>query len=122
MIRWFILILVAFVSWKVGPIYAASLRFNFAVSEACKTGATGRLPLEDIRNDILFKAEQLDLPVYPEDIRLRVSAHLVGARVAYEVPVDLGPREWLLKFHASALETPLVVMVGGEQDMRKARE
>ena len=112
-IRWTVLLTVAFLSWKVVPVYAAALRFNFALSEACKTGAMGRLSLPEIRDNILFKARQLGLPIGPRNIDLQIQNRLIRARVSYQVPVELGSRQLLLNFQATAEEVPLVIVEGG---------
>ena len=119
-IRWAVLLAVAWVIWKVVPVYGAALRFNFAVAEACKTGATGRVPVDEIRGDILFKADQLELPIRQENIKLDYQGRRVRARVTYQVPIELGPRQFVLRFHATADERPLVVVESGEEAIRKA--
>ena len=118
-IHWVVFLGLAFATWQIGPVYAAALRFHLALSEACRTGATGRIPEHEIRNDILFRARQLDLPIRPYHIDLQVRPRLVSASVAYQVPVELGPRRVVLNFHATAAEAPLVVIEGGEESFRK---
>ena len=108
--------------WKVAPVYASALRFHLAVSEACRTGATGRLGPEEVRSDILFKARQLDLPVRPHQVEVRVQPRLVSAIVAYEVQVELGVRDLMLNFRATADERPLVTFEGGEEHFRRLGE
>ena len=108
--------------WKVVPVYASALRFHLALSEACKTAATGSHGYEDIRRDILFKARQLNLPIRPHQIELQVQPRLVSAIVAYQVPIELGPRPFVLNFRATAQERPLVYVEGGEEYFRMIRE
>ena len=118
-IHWVVFLGMAFVMWRIVPVYAAALRFHLAVSEACRSGATARVPEHEIRNDILFRARQLDLPIRPYNIALQVQPRLVRASVAYQVPVELGPRRFTLNFHATAAEAPLVVIEGGEESFQK---
>ena len=118
-VHWAVFLGLAFAMWRIAPVYAAALRFHLALSEACRTGATGRIPEHEIRSDILFRARQLDLPIRPYNIELQVRPRLVSARVAYQVPVELGPRRVVLNFHATAAEAPLVVLEGGEETIWK---
>lgn len=118
-IHWAVFLGLAFAAWRIAPVYAATLRFQLALSEACRTAATGRVPEHEIRNDILFRARQLDLPIRPYHIELRVQPRLVSASVSYEVPVELGPRQFRMNFHATADEAPLVVVEGGEESFQK---
>ena len=118
-IHWAVFLGLAFATWQIAPVYAAALRFHLALSEACRTGATGRIPEHEIRNDILFRARQLELPIRPYNIELQVRPRQVSARVAYHVPVELGPRQLMLNFHATAAEAPLVVLEGGEESFQK---
>lgn len=121
-VRWAVILVLAFLAWRVGPVYASALRFHFALSEACKTGASGRLSVDDIRDDILFKARSLELPITPEHIEIRKDRTHVKARVVYEVPVNLAVRQVTLKFHAAAEEMPMVVSVGGDDSYKKVVE
>lgn len=121
-VRWLFMLGVALLLWKIGSVYAAALRFNLALSEVCRTGATGGHTEQEIREDILFKARQLDLPIRPQEIELEREGSLVSAQVSYQVPIELGPRRFDLRFHARARETPLVIEVGGKDVLRKALE
>lgn len=118
-IRWAVFLALAFVMWRVAPVYASALRFHLALSEACRTGATGRISEHEIRSDILFRARQLELPVRPYHIELQIRPQRVSARVAYRVPVELGLRQLTLNFHATASERPLVILEGGEESFEK---
>ena len=121
-VHWAVFLGLSFATWRVAPVYAAALRFHLALSEACRTAATARIPEHEIRNDILFRARQLDLPIRPYNIELQVRPRLVSAVVAYQVPVELGPRQVVLNFHATADEAPLVVIEGGEESFRKLQD
>ena len=112
----------AVVLWEVVPVYASALRFRMALSEACRTAATGRHEPGEVRNDILLKARLLDLPVRPHHIEVQVEPQLVSAVVAYQVPVGLGPRQFVLNFRAAAQERPLVHMEGGETYFQMLQE
>jgi hypothetical protein len=121
-VRWAVILVLAFLAWRVVPVYASALRFRFALSEACMTGASGRLPVDDIRDDILFKARRLELPVGPEHIEIHKDGIYVKARVVYQVPVNLAMRQVTLKFHATAEEMPMVVSVDGGDSLKKVLE
>jgi len=121
-IRSVVVLGLALAVWKVAPVYAAALRFHLVLSEACRTGATARAPEQEIRNDILFKARQLNLPIRPHHIDVQVRPRLVSALVAYQVPVAVGPRQIVLNFRATAQERPLVVVEDGEDQFQMIRE
>ena len=40
--RFFVFLGLAVVAWEIAPVYASALRFHLALSEACRTAATGR--------------------------------------------------------------------------------
>lgn len=117
-VRWALLLLVAFVGWKVGVPCAAALRFQFALSEAAQTGATGGHNVEAITDDIMFKARQLDLPIQAENVEVRVKQREVQAHVIYEVPIDLGFREIRLKFHPKANERSMIIRGDGDSAIK----
>ncbi|MGH9786207.1 MAG: hypothetical protein ACRD88_18715 [Terriglobia bacterium] len=121
-VRSVIVLGLAVVVWEIVPVYASALRFRMALSEACRTAATGRHGPEEVRNDVLSKARLLDLPVRPHHIEVQVQPQLVSAIVAYQVPVELGPREFVLNFRAAAQERPLVHMEDGEAYFQMIRE
>jgi hypothetical protein len=126
LIRWGIVLLAAYVAWKVVPVYAAALRFDSYLSEAARHGAAAGLPAREIQENALWEAHQLNLPISPEDIQIQVRAEqqllseerLVMARVAYQVPLDVGPRRVVLNFHASA-SAQATVSSGEVRDLKK---
>ena len=129
LLRWAVILLAAFIAWKIVPVYSAALRFDSYISELARHGAAAGLPVREIQEGALWKARQLDLPISPEDIQIQVRAEqqllteerLVMARVAYQVPVDLGPRRVVLNFHASALERATATS-GEVRDLKKFTE
>lgn len=121
-VRSAILIGLAVVLWEIVPVYASALRFRLALSEACRTAATGKHGPEEVRSDILRKAQLLDLPIRPHHVDVHVQPRLVSAVVAYQVPVELGPRQIILDFRAAAQERPLIHMEAGEAYFQMIRE
>lgn len=107
-VRWGIILSVAYIGWKIVPVYSAALRFESYLDEYARHGAVAGLGEYEIQEGILWKAQQLDLPVRAQDLHIEISTEkklltdlrVVMARVAYEVPVDLGPRQVVLNFHA----------------------
>jgi len=126
LLRWGVILLVAYIAWKIVPVYSAALRFDSYMSELARHGAAAGLPGPEIQENALWEAHQLNLPIGPEDIQIQVRAeqqllseeHLVLARVAYQVPVDLGPRQVVLNFHAFA-SAQATVSSGEVRDLKK---
>jgi len=110
--RWVLIALAAYLGWKFVPVYSAALRFDSYVGDRARYGARTGLSAQEIESGILRDARDLELPVQSQDIDIHVGTEhqivtderLVVARVAYQVPVNMGPRQVLLNFHASALE------------------
>ena len=107
-IRWGIILIVAYVGWKIVPVYSAAIRFESYLSEYARYAAGAGLAEHEIQKDILWKARQLDLPVRAQDLRIEIATEkqlltdvrMVMVHAGYKVPVDLGPRQVVLSFHA----------------------
>ncbi len=120
--RFVVFLGLAVVAWEIAPVYASALRFHLALSEACRTAATGRHRPEQVRSDILCKARQFGLPIRPHQVEVRVQPRQVSALVAYEVPVTLGPRQMVLNFRAAAQERPLIRIVDGAEHFQRLQQ
>ena len=106
--RWGIILCLAYVAWKIVPVYVAAFRFQSNLNEFAREGAAAGLADYEIQEKILWEADKLDLPVSADDLHIDIAMEkqlltdmrMVMVRVAYEVPVDLGPRQVVLNFHA----------------------
>lgn len=87
---------------RIIPVYVRSYEFQDAVrSQAKFAGVEAKSP-EAIREELLQKARQLNLPIRREQIQVSSRAAGVQITVRYSVPVDLIVRQVNLPFNYSA--------------------
>jgi hypothetical protein len=120
--RWTTVAALVFLGWKFIPVYAAALRFNYAVYECARAGATFRQSEEEVQQRIVWQAERFRLPVGRENVAVHTESseetQIVSAQVAYQVPIELLVRTAQLNFHASARQRPALTA----DDIRKMKE
>jgi hypothetical protein len=108
--RWLIVLLIAYVTFKVVPVYGRALRFEYNLDNAIRFAATVKASTTEIVEDILWQAEHLNLPIERQNVKVQIypQERLVMARVSYQVPVELGPQQVVLDFHANSRERALM--------------
>ncbi|HXW61396.1 MAG TPA: hypothetical protein VEJ45_02275 [Candidatus Acidoferrales bacterium] len=91
---------------KIVPVYFANFQFQDAIQTEAKFALTGypKKSLDDLREDIYKKAQELDIPATREDIRVAVdpSRGYVDIGLDYSVPIDLKLYQFTLQFHPHA--------------------
>jgi hypothetical protein len=94
----------AFVAIRIVPIYFANYQLQDSVESESRFALTGypKRSIDDIRNDILKKTQELGIPAKPEDIRVEVSNGSVDIGLDYTVPIDLAVYHWDKQFHVHA--------------------
>jgi hypothetical protein len=94
------------VTVEIVPPYFAYYQFEDAIKSEAKFALTGypKKSLDDIRNDIYKKAQELDIPASKEAIQLSVDSNtgLVDIGLDYSVPIDLKVYQFTLQFHPHA--------------------
>ncbi len=101
-----ILILVAMITAavKIVPAYFAKFQIQDAIETESKFALTGfpKKNMDDIRDDVFKKAQDLDIPVQRDAIRVVVNNGSVEIGLDYSVPVDLYVYKFSLDFHPHA--------------------
>ena len=94
----------AFSVIKIFPVYFANYQFQDAVEAESRFALTGypKRGIEDIRDDVWKKAQELGIPAKREDIRITVTNGAVEIGLDYSVPIDLKVYQFTLQFHPHA--------------------
>jgi hypothetical protein len=95
---------IVFSGFKVIPVYFANYQFQDALESETRFALTGypKKSIDDIRNDVWNKAQDLSIPVRKEDIQVNVNNGSVAISLDYSVPVDLAVYQITLQFHPHA--------------------
>jgi Domain of unknown function (DUF4845) len=99
-----ILAALGFTAVKIVPVYVESYQFQDSIEAESRFALTGypkRSP-DDVRNDIYKKAQELDIPVKQEDIRVSMTNGAVEIGTDYSIPIDLKVYQFTLQFHPHA--------------------
>lgn len=96
------LVAVIFVGIKVIPVYVNSYELDDYIRQQTPFWLTQRASNESIQKNILAKAQELDLPVTPEQVNVQAPGGRVTVRLDYTVPVDLVVYTLVLHFTPSA--------------------
>jgi len=93
-----------YAGFKVVPSYVNDYQFQDAIQEESRfaLSAYPKKSPDDIRNDVIKKAQALDLPIKNENIRIGVSNNSVDITADYSVTFDLSVYQWTHDFHHHA--------------------
>lgn len=93
-----------FAAVKVVPVYFANYQFQDAIASESRFALTGypKRSLDDIRDDVWQKAQELSIPAQKEDIQVNIANGSVSISVDYSVPIDLAVYQVTLQFHPHA--------------------
>jgi hypothetical protein len=94
----------AFAGVKVVPVYVANYEFQDALNSESRFALTGypKKNVEDVRDDIFKKAQDLGIPCKREDIQVSMENGYVSISLDYSVPIDLAVYQFDLQFHPHA--------------------
>jgi hypothetical protein len=88
------------------PVYFANFQFQDAIQTEAKFALTGypKKSLDDLREDVYKKAQELDIPATRDSIRVDVDPNrgYVDIGLDYSVPIDLKVYQFTLQFHPHA--------------------
>jgi hypothetical protein len=104
LITLFILGVMGFTAVKIVPIYVENYQFQDSIEAESRFALTGypKKSPDDVRADIFKKAQELDIPVKSEDIRVSITNGSVEIGTDYSVPIDLKVYQFTLQFHPHA--------------------
>jgi hypothetical protein len=94
----------AFTAVKIIPVYVNNYQFQDSVEAESRFALTGypKKSVDDIRDDIFKKAQEVGIPAKREDIRVNVANGSVEIGLDYSVPIDLKVYQFTLQFHPHA--------------------
>ncbi|HEY6905018.1 MAG TPA: hypothetical protein VI216_11970 [Candidatus Acidoferrales bacterium] len=93
-----------FAAAKVVPVYFANYQFQDAIESESRFALTGypKKSIDDIRDDVWQKAQELSIPAQKDDIQVDVTNGSVTISLDYSVPIDLEVYQLTLQFHPHA--------------------
>jgi hypothetical protein len=93
-----------FTAVKIVPVYVEAYQFQDSIEAESRFALTGypKKSVDDIRDDIYKKSQELDIPVRREDIHVNVTNGSVEIGTDYSVPIDLKVYQYTLQFHPHA--------------------
>ena len=89
---------------KIVPVYVEAYQFQDSIEAESRFALTGypKNSIDDIRDDIYKKAQDLGVPAKREDIRVNVTNGSVEIGTDYSVLIDLKVYQYTLQFHPHA--------------------
>ena len=103
-----VLVAACFAASKIIPVFVHNYELNdYIHSLSTRMAGAGQsiTNAEPVIKDVVDKANDLELPVTRENVKVTVSMSKVTIEVDYEVPVDLKVYTWVVHFTPSA-ESP----------------
>ncbi len=93
-----------FAGIKIIPVYVDNYQFQDAIESESKFALAGypKKSVDDIRDDVWKKAQDLSIPAQREDIQVNVTNGSVSISLDYSVPIDLAVYQLTLQFHPHA--------------------
>ena len=90
-----------FAGIKVVPVYFENYQFQDSLDSESRFALTGypKRNEEDIRDDIMKKASDLDIPLQRDAIQVSLGNGKVDISMDYAVPIDLAVYQFTLQFH-----------------------
>jgi hypothetical protein len=90
-----------FAAVKLLPPYIAEYQLADKMQEQARFGVVNRYPEEKIREIIFKEAQDLEIPIQKEDIKVLANQSVVRISVDYTVPIDLLVYKMQLHFSPS---------------------
>jgi hypothetical protein len=93
-----------FTAFKIVPVYVDKYQMQDAIETESRFALASypKKNADDIRNDVLKKAQDVGVPVKSEDIQVTVTNLGVDISLDYSVPIDLAVTQWAPQFHLHA--------------------
>ncbi|HEX4003704.1 MAG TPA: hypothetical protein VHX36_13725 [Candidatus Acidoferrales bacterium] len=93
-----------FAAVKIVPVYFANYEFQDSIQSESQFALAGypKKSVDDIRDDVFKKAQDLGIPAKEEDIQVTVNDSAVDIGLNYSVPINLAVYQFTLQFHPHA--------------------
>ncbi len=100
----FVLVSIIYIGVKVLPPYVTNYELKDFLREESLNAVSGgqRLTVDLVKKHVLREAQDLDLPVKPEDVKVVITGRRISIDVHYTVPVDLVVFTLPLEFNPTA--------------------
>jgi len=88
-----------YVAFKVVPVYFAFYQFQDSIEEEARIQSYTGKSVNDIRETVWKKAQQLELPIAsPDDLKIDRNGNSVSIQTEYTVHIDIPVHPFDLKF------------------------
>lgn len=84
-----VLVFGVFAAFKLLPPYIAEYQLSDKMQEQARFAVVNRYSEEQIRDTIFKEAQDLDVPIKKEEIKVLASTSVVRISLDYRVPIDL---------------------------------
>lgn len=93
-----------FVGVKIVPAYVNNYEFQDSINSESRFALAGypKKSVDDIRDDVFKKAQELGIPAKEDDIQVTVDNSDVDIALDYTVPINLAVYQFTLQFHPHA--------------------
>lgn len=92
---------VVFTAVQYVPPYMAAFELNDFIRQEMKYAGTSRKTIQNVRDDIVEKAKELDVQINPRDIRITRRGPAYMLDLEYRLPVNMRIYHHVLTFHTS---------------------
>lgn len=91
-----------FAAAKIVPPEFANYQMQDSLETEARFAIANRKPVEEIRDDVWKKAQELEIPVKRDDIKVNTNQSTIEISLSYTVPIDLQVYQFTLDFHPHA--------------------
>jgi Domain of unknown function (DUF4845) len=93
-----------FLAVKIVPVYLNNYEFQDSIESESRFALAGypKKSVDDIRDDVFKKAQELGIPAKEDDIQVTVDNSDVDIGLDYSVPINLAVYQFTLQFHPHA--------------------
>jgi hypothetical protein len=93
-----------FTAIKIVPVYVNNFEFQDSIESESRFALAGypKKSVDDIRDDVFKKVQELGIPAKEEDIQVTVDNTNVDIGLDYTVPINLAVYQFNLQFHPHA--------------------
>lgn len=92
----------AYVAIKAVPVYVHNYELQDYIRQLAVRATVERANPDTVRNDVMARAQELDLPLTRENVKVTQSGGKIMIEVDYTVPLDLKVYTWNIHFAPSA--------------------